>query len=96
MSLKTLSEAIILQSAEDVLSAPHKGEDIEFFSGEGFRICSEIAGMSHDDKLEFLNILLGCISKGNGVKKCAQKALSSRKAAYQARAHRRMATINAA
>lgn len=73
MSLRTLSEAIILQSAEDLLSTPHENENIDFFSGEGFRLCAEMAGMSHDDKLTFLNMLAECVSgcKGTVVKKKA-------------------------
>lgn len=57
MSLKALAEAIILQSAEDFMSEDQQDEDVAFFSGEGFRICSEIAGMSHADKCAMLNLL---------------------------------------
>jgi hypothetical protein len=59
MSLKTLAEAIMLQSAEDFLSEDRQEEDLEFFCGEGFRICSEIAGMDHEDKCKLLNLLMG-------------------------------------
>ncbi|HWR57458.1 MAG TPA: hypothetical protein VN328_01100 [Thermodesulfovibrionales bacterium] len=62
MGLRDLSEAIILQSAADLLSEPHEGEALEFFSGEGFRLCAEMAKMGHDDKLTFLEMLAGCIS----------------------------------
>lgn len=60
MSLKTLAEAIILQAAEDFLSEDRHGEDVEFFSGEGFRVCSEMAGMNHSDKCEFLDLVRKC------------------------------------
>lgn len=76
MSLKTLSEAIILQSTEDLLSASHKGECIEFFSGEGFRLCAELAGMTFDEKLKFLHLLLGCIARGKGIKDCSAEMVA--------------------
>lgn len=63
MGLRDLSEAIILQSAEDLLGAPHEEEVMSFFSGEGFRLCAEMAKMSHEDKLKFLNMLTDCISE---------------------------------
>lgn len=62
MGLRDLSEAIILQSAADLLSSPHEENAIEFFSGEGFRLCAEMAKMSHEDKLTFLEMLAGCVS----------------------------------
>jgi hypothetical protein len=62
MGLRDLSEAIILQSAADLLSTPNEEETVEFFSGEGFRLCAEMAKMSHDDKLTFLEMLAECIS----------------------------------
>lgn len=73
MGLRTLSEAIILQSAEDILSASHRKEGLEFFGGEGFRLCSEMAGMTFDEKLDFLNMLLGCIASGRNMSECAKE-----------------------
>ena len=100
MSLKTLSEAIILQSAEDVLSTAHREDGIEFFSGEGFRLCAEIAGMTIDEKLKLLNILLGSVSKGKSAGDCAVNIVSSKKKTLGRRApvHRtgRMTAMNAA
>jgi hypothetical protein len=60
MSLKTLAEAIIFQAAEDFLSGYRCEEDVEFFSGEGFRICSEMAGMSHTAQCSFLGLISRC------------------------------------
>ncbi len=62
MGLRDLSEAIILQSAADLLSTPNEEESIAFFSGEGFRLCAEMAKMSHDDKLRFLEMLAESVS----------------------------------
>lgn len=79
MSLKTLSEAIILQSADDILSASHREEGVEFFSGEGFRLCAELAEMTFNEKLKFLNMLLGCISMGKGIRNCTDEMIASNK-----------------
>ena len=57
MGLKALAEAIILQSADDFMDEYRQKEDIEFFGGEGFRICSEIAGMNHSEQCAFLGLL---------------------------------------
>jgi hypothetical protein len=63
MGLRDLSEAIILQSASDLLDAPRDKDTLEFFSGEGFRLCAEMAKMDHDDKIRFLTMLTECISQ---------------------------------
>ncbi len=87
MSLRTLSEAIILQSAEDLLSASHRKEGLDFFSGEGFRLCSEMAGMNFEEKLQFLHMLLGCISSGKSVSRCSEELLGSAKASHRKTSH---------
>lgn len=60
MNLKTLAEAIILQAADDFLGENRCEEDVAFFSDEGFRICSEMAGMNHPEKCEFLDLVRKC------------------------------------
>jgi hypothetical protein len=72
MGLRTLSEAIILQSAEDLLSTSHRKEGLEFFEGEGFRLSAEMAEMTSDEKLSFLHMLLGCISSGKKLSQCSK------------------------
>jgi hypothetical protein len=55
--LKSLAEAIILQSIEDLWSKTHKNESIEFFTGEGFRHCADMADMSVVDRLRIIRML---------------------------------------
>jgi hypothetical protein len=57
MGVKVLAEAIILQAAEDFLKEDRQEDDVLFFSGEGFRLCSEMAGMDHTEKCAFLDII---------------------------------------
>jgi hypothetical protein len=57
MGLKALAEAIILQAVEDFQKEDRQEEEVLFFSGEGFRLCSEMAGMDHADKCAVLDII---------------------------------------
>ena len=43
--LGCLAEAIMLQSMEDIWKPDLKEESLNFFNGEGFIICAEIAGI---------------------------------------------------
>ena len=88
MSLRTLSEAIILQSAEDLLSASHRKEGLEFFSGEGFRLSAEMAGMTFDEKLDFLHMLLGCISSGKKMSECSKEIAGNKETRKWSHPHR--------
>ena len=63
MGLRDLSEAIILQAASDLLGALHDKDSLDFFSGEGFRLCAQMARMDHDEKVTFLRMLTTCISE---------------------------------
>jgi hypothetical protein len=74
MSLKTLAEAIIVRAAEDFLSENRHEEDIAFFSGEGFRICSEMAGMNHSEKCAFLDLISKCAPVSYSEKRMAAGA----------------------
>jgi len=63
LRLKNLSEAIIVQSVEDLWSPTHKKDSTDFFMGEGFRLASEMAGMSAVDRLRLLLMLRRCGQK---------------------------------
>ncbi len=55
--IKGLAEAILLQSLEDLWIDEERSNCIDFFTGEGFRLCSEIAGMSSNDKEKILDMV---------------------------------------
>ena len=57
--VKGLAEAIILQSMEDFWNNAYRQESIEFFKGEGFKVCAEIAGMGHEEQAKVLEMLTG-------------------------------------
>jgi hypothetical protein len=56
-SLKNLAEAMILQSIEDLWSRSYQKESIEFFRGDGFRRCADMAGLSVVDRLRIIRML---------------------------------------
>ncbi|HBG92287.1 MAG: hypothetical protein A3J81_06355 [Nitrospirae bacterium RIFOXYB2_FULL_43_5] len=56
---KSIAEAVILQSMEDIYERGHMRESIEFFNGSGFELCAEIAGLTEREKTEILNIVRG-------------------------------------
>ncbi len=57
--LKGLMEAVILQSLEDLYCPAQRKESKEFFRGEGFEICAEIAGLNHVEQYRIQLLLRG-------------------------------------
>ena len=43
MGFRNLAEAVILQSLEDLCHPLYRTESKEFFEGDGYKICAEIA-----------------------------------------------------
>jgi hypothetical protein len=60
---RKIAEAIILQAIEDLWSSVHRKESIEFFTGEGFAICSRIVGMGLFAKLRLIRLIKKAIQK---------------------------------
>lgn len=54
---RILAEAIILQSIEDLWHPAGKKGSLLFFQGDGFELCSEIAGISYIGQLAMLRML---------------------------------------
>jgi hypothetical protein len=61
-SLKALAEAIILQSMEDLWNGAHRKESVDFFEGEGFRTCAEMACMRQEEQLKVLQMITGSLA----------------------------------
>ncbi len=57
--LAALAEAIIMQSLEDLWSKTQKNKSLAFFTGEGFHICAEMAGMKVMDRIRLFSLLRG-------------------------------------
>jgi hypothetical protein len=54
---RSLAEAMILQSIEDLWNPVCKKRSLIFFEGDGFMLCSEIAGISYIEQLAVLRML---------------------------------------
>jgi hypothetical protein len=54
---RVLAEAVILQSIEYLWNPRCKRESLLFFEGDGFELCSEIAGISYIKQLAILRML---------------------------------------
>ena len=54
---RILAEAIILQSIEDLWHPVGKKGSLMFFKGDGFELCSEIAGIGYIKQLAMLRML---------------------------------------
>lgn len=59
MGIRNLAEAVILQSIEDLWDPDYRKESKDFFSGDAFNICSEIAGLDSAKKLKLKLFLEG-------------------------------------
>ena len=56
-SRKSLSEAVIAQAMEDLWDKNHRQESIDFFTGDGFKCCAEMANMSLYNQLKLVRIM---------------------------------------
>ena len=59
MGVRSLAEAIILQSLEDLSYPQYRDESREFFTGDGFKICGDIAELNSLKKLKIIHIAKG-------------------------------------
>jgi len=62
---RILAEAVILQSIEDLWNPVCKRESLLFFEGDGFELCSEIAGIGYIKQLAMLRMLADSGPKTN-------------------------------
>lgn len=76
--VKSLAEAIILQSIEDLWSKNNQKESVEFFTGEGFRHCADMADLSVVDRLRIIRMLRKVNAKAFAPRHTQQLARISR------------------
>ena len=81
--IKGLAEAILLQSIEDLWIDKERSGCMDFFIGEGFRICSEIAGMSSDEKAKIVHMVEDIIYQNSGNDKKVKGTRADRDEVYE-------------
>lgn len=77
MGAKTLAEAIILQSMEDLWDGKERADALRFFDGEGFSACAKIAGLNFFEQLRLYNMANKMIGRKRPENKQAGKFLSA-------------------
>lgn len=74
MGMKSLAEAIIMQSITDLWKEDERENCLKFFKGEDFSICAEMAGMGLSDQIELMTLVNKSVKHGL-VKKKTRKSL---------------------
>jgi len=59
MGYRSLAEAVILQSLEDLSDPRHRAESREFFGGDGFKIYGDIAELTSFNKIKIIHLAKG-------------------------------------
>jgi hypothetical protein len=76
---RSLAEAIILQSVEDLWDEGQRKECLKFFWGNGFAICAEIAGLDASGMGRLLGLVSRLTDRKAGscyqIKDCLKKKL---------------------
>ena len=62
MRTAMLAEAIILQAIDDLYDRTEHDMSVEFFTGDGFAECAELAGMDHERKMGVLEVVSRVVS----------------------------------
>ncbi|TAL22276.1 MAG: hypothetical protein EPN94_11395 [Nitrospirae bacterium] len=75
MSAKTLAEAIMLQTMEDLWDKNERADAVRFFDGEGFGVCAKIAGLNFFEQLRLYNMANKMIAREMPEKKRDKKLL---------------------
>jgi len=57
MDRAKLAEAIILQALDDLFDSKECLKSVEFFTGDGFARCAEMACMDHQRKVGLLDVV---------------------------------------
>ena len=59
MGFRSLAEAVILQSLEDLWSPSYRKQSKEFFVGDGFKLYAEIAELTSLKKFKIIHLTGG-------------------------------------
>jgi len=59
MGYRSLAEAVILQSLEDLSDPRYREDSREFFRGDGFKIYGDIAELTSFNKIKIIHLTKG-------------------------------------
>ena len=69
MGMKSLAEAIIMQSITDLWTEDERENCLKFFKGEDFSVCAEMAGMKLPDQIKLMTLVNKAVKHGIAKKK---------------------------
>lgn len=72
MGIRQLAEAVILQSLEDLWDPYYRNGSKEFFSGDGYKICADIAEITCLKRYKILHLLGGKRNAENRIHETCQ------------------------
>ncbi|MHB8881062.1 MAG: hypothetical protein ACYC69_06060 [Thermodesulfovibrionales bacterium] len=75
--MKNLADAIIMQAIEDLWSEEDKRQSIDFFTGEGFLLCSTATGMVPYDQVRLLSLIRAAVKNLKTVRTTMSRSESS-------------------
>jgi thiamine monophosphate kinase len=78
MGLRSLAEAVILQSMEDLWDERHEADCMTFFGGEGFNICATIAGLKLTDRLRLAALVRRAAGKATDRREAIEHSAGGR------------------
>ena len=81
MGMKSLAEAIIMQSITDLWKEDERENCLKFLKGEDFSVCAEMAGMSLPDQIKLMTLVNKSVKHGiakKKIKKSPYKAVDTR------------------
>ena len=81
MGMKSLAEAIIMQSITDLWKEDERESSLKFFKGEDFSVCAEMAGMDLPDQIKLMTLVNKSVKHGlvkKKIKKSLPKAVDMR------------------
>ena len=74
MNARKMAELIMLQSIADLWDEQDRSGSIDFFRGDGFTLCADIAGMDLYDQIRMLNMVSNVVEgQTRGRKKTIRK-----------------------
>ena len=82
LNIKNVAELIMLQCIEDLWDEGERGDSRNFFKGERFQLCAEMASMSPKDQSALLH-MVGKIMDRTRTPKRKPKGIEKRQPALQ-------------
>jgi hypothetical protein len=85
VNIKNLAEHILLQCIEDLWDEGERDDGRDFFKGERFHLCAEMAGMSLHDQSTLLNMVSKIMDRTTTAKRKPKKSIGKKTPCFTVR-----------